>query len=395
MVPPYICVRRRTAMRLKPKYAHDAIRSEDNTSSPEAWIRDLTEEGIEPNPGPRYISKNINGMSNLQHAGRIYMKVMQSHQRKPITAVFIQEHNIKADAVQAHVDMAHDHNLILVVAPCPNNKPKGGTAILIPTSALEIPPGSNYSATYHKLANSVRVLQSGRAAAVTMQVEGAHTRLVSAYAHADGQAASRPNFFSVTLRSLVNKNTVMGIDANCVLNEALDLKRTGHTPYNNTGATELAQLIADCELADVARECLGDQEFYTSHHNTPGGVTHTRIDQLFAPTRDALTWDHIPVKEDIFPRKQGARQLDHEMIEITVTEITGTRGKDVQTIDEEIYQEGDFLRRLVDTMNFTIEQADPDTNGTWKQTWMRIKQIVLAASVKETQEKTKKIQRRP
>ena len=54
------------------------------------------------------------------------------------------------------------------------------------------------------------------------------------------------------------------------------------------------------------------------------------------------------------------------MIEITVTEITGTRGKDVQTIDEGIYQEGDFLRRLVDTMNFTIEQADPDTNGTWK-----------------------------
>eukprot|EP00966_Prymnesium_polylepis_P148558 3431907-Prymnesium_polylepis.1 len=36
----------------------------------------------------------------------------------------------------------------MVVAPCPNNKPKGCTAILIPTSALEIPPGSNYSAAY-------------------------------------------------------------------------------------------------------------------------------------------------------------------------------------------------------------------------------------------------------
>jgi hypothetical protein len=24
------------------------------------WIRDLTEEGIEPHPGPRYITKNIN-----------------------------------------------------------------------------------------------------------------------------------------------------------------------------------------------------------------------------------------------------------------------------------------------------------------------------------------------
>jgi hypothetical protein len=24
------------------------------------WIRDLTDEGIEPHPGPRYITKNIN-----------------------------------------------------------------------------------------------------------------------------------------------------------------------------------------------------------------------------------------------------------------------------------------------------------------------------------------------
>ena len=26
------------------------------------WIRDLTEEGIEPNPGPRYVTKNVNGL---------------------------------------------------------------------------------------------------------------------------------------------------------------------------------------------------------------------------------------------------------------------------------------------------------------------------------------------
>ena len=166
--------------------------------------------------------------------------------------VFIQEHNIKEDAVQAQVDMAHDHGL--VVAPCPDNVPKGGTAIIIPASTLEIPPGSNYSATFHRLANSVRVLRSGRAAVVTMQVEAVHTRLVSAYAHADSQANSRPNFFSATLASLVNKSTVMGIDANCVPNEVLNLKRAGHSPYNNTGAAELAQLVADNELADVARE---------------------------------------------------------------------------------------------------------------------------------------------
>ena len=41
----------------------------------------------------------------------------------------------------------------------------------------------------------------------------------------------------------------MGIDANCVPNEALDLQRTSTAPYDNAGATELANLIAEAELA--------------------------------------------------------------------------------------------------------------------------------------------------
>ena len=60
-------------------------------------------------------------------------------------------------------------------------------------------------------------------------------------------------------------------------------------------------------------------------YNTAAGVTRTRIDQLYAPTRDALSWDHIPVTDDIFPRKQGSQQLDHEMIKMKVTEVTMRR----------------------------------------------------------------------
>ena len=33
------------------------------------WIRDLTEEGIEPHPGPRFISKNLNG---IKTKGKLY-----------------------------------------------------------------------------------------------------------------------------------------------------------------------------------------------------------------------------------------------------------------------------------------------------------------------------------
>eukprot|EP00966_Prymnesium_polylepis_P205738 4767291-Prymnesium_polylepis.1 len=51
-----------------------------------AWVRDLTGEGIEPNPVPRYISKNVNGMTGLANALKIFMRIVKSHQQKPITA---------------------------------------------------------------------------------------------------------------------------------------------------------------------------------------------------------------------------------------------------------------------------------------------------------------------
>ena len=31
---------------------------------PNCWVRDVHEEGIEPHPGPWFITKNINGMNN-------------------------------------------------------------------------------------------------------------------------------------------------------------------------------------------------------------------------------------------------------------------------------------------------------------------------------------------
>eukprot|EP00966_Prymnesium_polylepis_P273065 6308303-Prymnesium_polylepis.1 len=75
--------------------------------------------------------------------------------------------------------------------------------------------------------------------------------------------------------------------------------------------------MAEAELVDVARECLGDEPFFTSHHNVQGNTTmHTRIDQLYAPDRDGLTWTHVPVQEELFPRPRDAMQLDQNMIEI-------------------------------------------------------------------------------
>ena len=294
---------RRERGRLAPHYRHaerdkgplvDAIRAAG------AWVRDLTEEGIEPNPGPRYISKNVNGMSGLANAVKMFMRIVKSHQQKPITAIFIQEHNIKESGVAAMVAAARDCELIIAIAPCPDGTPKGGTAIIIPRSAVEIAPRSNFSSTLEKLESSVRTLPSGRAVTLRMSVEGTPTQLTSAYAPA--RSASRPNFFSIALRQFITKDTILGIDANCVPNEALDLQRASTSPYDNAGSTELASLMAEAELVDVARECLGDEPFFTSHHNVQGNTTtRTRIDQLYAPDRDGLTWSHVPVQEELSP----------------------------------------------------------------------------------------------
>ena len=173
-------------------------------------------------------------------------------------------------------------------------------------------------------------------------------------------------------------------------NEALDLQRASTSPYDNAGSTELASLMAEAELVDVARECLGDEPFFTSHHNVQGNTTtHTRIDQLYAPDRDGLTWSHVPVQEELFPRPRDAMQLDHNMIEIEVSETTGDRGRDLQTIREDIYENAAFNANLEKIITNTIEMAQPEDNRTWAPVWIRIKELVFEASINETRRKNR------
>ena len=101
------------------------------------WIRDLTEEGIEPNPGPRYVTKNVNG---IQGAGKLYQcckAIASEHQRHPITALFIQEHNLKQTDSKAHEKIARGHQLLILIAYAllkPNQSVLGGAPLsLSPT----------------------------------------------------------------------------------------------------------------------------------------------------------------------------------------------------------------------------------------------------------------------
>ena len=64
------------------------------------WVRPLIEEGIEPHPGPRYISRNVNGLATLGRFQDAVRQMELEHKRSPVGAFFIQEHNLskKRDA---------------------------------------------------------------------------------------------------------------------------------------------------------------------------------------------------------------------------------------------------------------------------------------------------------
>ena len=138
---------------------------------------------------------------------------------------------------------------------------------------------------------------------------------------------TRPDFFKHALGPQLTGNTILGLDANCVPDEALDLKRVANSPYRNDGADELEDICSAHSLIDIAREWLGDLPFFTAHHTVPGGtVTSTRIDRIYAPDTDGTAWEHVQIPHDIFGRDPTARELDHEMAVIQLITAKGERG---------------------------------------------------------------------
>ena len=68
-------------------------------------MRDLTEEGIEPHPGPGIVCQNVDGLSDRLHT--CLLSILRIHQKSPIFAACLQEHHLarakiaELDAVNA------------------------------------------------------------------------------------------------------------------------------------------------------------------------------------------------------------------------------------------------------------------------------------------------------
>ena len=293
------------------------------------WIRDVYAEGIHPHPGPRYVSKNVDGWAGK---GKLYAGLRAirqhcnaTHHSDPLTAVFIQEHNLSRDRASDLHKLAQQQRLLAIAAypPCSQNGVAyGGTAILIPYEAIE-KKDVNESDTQarERVKNSRHVLAGdhshGRAVSCSVRIEGQRRKLVAAYAPATLTRDYKRSDFFDELNSMLTARTILGIDANCVTDPAIDSK--SGTRAGNEGAAEFEDCVAVHDLVDVAREHLGDAAtFFTSHKVLADGVeTYMRIDKILVPASANETWEHVAI-DDFFPKKRNPKEGGHIPVAVRV-----------------------------------------------------------------------------
>ncbi len=114
--------------------------------------------------------------------------------------------------------------------------------------------------------------------------------------------------------------SVIGIDANCVPDPAIDTRRNAQSAYPNKGADVLKDAVTRLGLMDVVRELSGKDPHFTAHHIVAGGEEcWTRIDQIYAPPTNNSHYE-VSTLADIFPPRSQV-EIDHVMIDLYLIHI--------------------------------------------------------------------------
>ena len=187
-------------------------------------------------------------MSDPAHRQRIFQQIQAEHRLNPISAVLLQETNIKRETVERAKQDAAAKGFQLFITPSRPNVPKGGgCAILVPKESIEAAKGEQHHDAIDRITKSVRFLKKWKHNYVSIQmtIDGTKYKLISAYAPQDKN--ERVNFMT-DMTKAVTAITILGIDANCVPDVNLDLDRRATSAFPNHGAAELANAVSQAGL---------------------------------------------------------------------------------------------------------------------------------------------------
>ena len=173
------------------------------------WVRDLTEEGIEPHPGPGIVCQNVDGLSSRLR--NCLSSIIRIHQKSPIFAACIQEHHLtraKIDELDA-VNEAFRLGVLLIINPMPDGEYKGGTAIAIPLDSIERKAKETRDPAVKRIRQSVYRSRDGRLTTADILLNETTVKVACAYAPMDGtRPALQSNFeFSRASKSELGPST--------------------------------------------------------------------------------------------------------------------------------------------------------------------------------------------
>ena len=336
------------------------------------------------------VCKNVDGLNNRKKRIALLKKIRKEADENSLGIVMIQEHNLKKQAALQFQTEARDKDVDLQVfiSHIPSSDTRGGTAIIIPTNLIIPKSGTTRTATIQQMRENTIKSQSGRVTTTPFTLEGIQYSVTSAYANAS-EAHLRPTFFEHVLQQHLKGNTILGIDANCVPDERLDLKRESTTAYVNTGAAELEEIISSIPLIDVARETLGEEPYFTCTHRTrTGSLTYSRIDRIYVPHLNNVMWEH-PSRPHDFLRGRGEEdKLDHSLVKVVITHNKDKRGRDVQRVNEKIYDDPQFTDKVNDTIkSFCALATRTGTGADPREAWADLKKTLY----KQAMARTKKL----
>ena len=314
-------------------------------------------------------------------------RIAQSHTRQPMLAFLLQEHHLtrtKAIEIRAK-QVAKNLGLMYLQADRPPGEAKGGAAIVIPLNMIDPKPKETAEEAHRRVAASLSTTPDGRMVSVTTLINGSEITLTSVYAPV--YPPDRTAFFT-GIKPRLTKSHLIGMDANCVFNPAIDVSRPDGTtkPPDTAGTAELHSALADNDLTDIAREALGDIPYHTHTKALQGGVdiTQKRTDHIHTPNLDAITWRFVPHPPDILPYQT----YGHNMQQVDLIPIKETRGRDLPFITEDIFDDPQFNATVANKINDLLTEIDPG-DGEWGEAWERIKVEATDTFLQRTTEKRK------
>ena len=351
------------------------------------WVRDVHEEGIEPHPGPPQCasviaSKNVNGIASGNKLYQTINSVIQHGDQ--LTAMLIQDHKLSKAKARAHKALAHKYKVAIAITygtKDPQGNTHGGTAILIPYTAIE---KTHKHETIHdavaRIEKSKRTLPDGRAVAISMLIKGKRRTIISAYAPTATQATvQRRKEFFMDLKHLASSRSIIGMDANAMADPSIDHPRGAASGQPQEVTRALNRLISEKGLVDPIRRSLGSEREYTSHHIVGGGQAWTRIDYILTPDDPSEIWYKFALP-DTLPRKEHRVELDHIQQAIALEQADTERPGPLQYISEKIFDDPAFNATLLEK----IQRIAQRNNGSAAATWEQIKMIARDLCVKQT-----------